>query len=659
MRTATALAIVFAGLSAFSASAQTLSNSSRGVLVNNNLTSTALTGSWQWNMGVGGTVAKHDSNLLPGLIEGHVEGHAVWPAPNTADSSLTTTVTLPISQLCHVSGTMFTLIQSATSIGPGSAFLEIRDIDNAVVFGIGASPPFNVPHAFGGDVLLPAGQYVIDIHAFAFAGGTNIVNGVNAHSILDFSITFEELCGHIGQDCFSPHHSGFCDDATCCTAVCTIDPTCCEVVWDADCVATAVSQCVSPLESGEVFDPWTGHQHALTKLGSWNATRLEAQTNGLSLVTIHDAMENRWLADRLGPWSPILWMGLNDLGAEGNWNWSSGAPVTFTAWNPGEPNGGTFENCVELQDSGGWNDLPESVSGLGITERARTECGSGGSCFEAHGPGCADESCCNAVCSFDPYCCDSGWDGVCVSEANGSCAPHVVAGPFIHPVTKHRYFLLSPAVWPEAEKKAMQLGGHLVTIDSAAENEWVRLNLGNAAIGPVSFYAGADDQLYEGAFFWQTGFEFPYAHWNSGEPNNAGGNEDFLIVESTGGWNDVPLPVSAHAVVEASCIGDLNGDGVVGGADLGDLLGSWGSRSAHADLTVDGIVDAADLSVLLGAWGPCPSSSACTPHATPGSDLPACTACVCDLDPFCCTVQWDLVCVQEAGAQCQTPCQCN
>jgi hypothetical protein len=52
--------------------------------------------------------------------------------------------------------------------------------------------------------------------------------------------------------------------------------------------------------------------------------------------------------------------------------------------------------------------------------------------------------------------------------------------------------------------------------------------------------------------------------------------------------------------------GDLNGDGFVDGADLGLLLGAWGSANIAIDLNSDGIVDGADLGLLLGAWGPVP-----------------------------------------------------
>jgi hypothetical protein len=59
------------------------------------------------------------------------------------------------------------------------------------------------------------------------------------------------------------------------------------------------------------------------------------------------------------------------------------------------------------------------------------------------------------------------------------------------------------------------------------------------------------------------------------------------------------------------CAADLDGNGVVNGADLGVMLSSWGisgQQSAHsADLNGDGLVNGADLGVLLSTWGRCPS----------------------------------------------------
>jgi hypothetical protein len=47
---------------------------------------------------------------------------------------------------------------------------------------------------------------------------------------------------------------------------------------------------------------------------------------------------------------------------------------------------------------------------------------------------------------------------------------------------------------------------------------------------------------------------------------------------------------------------DLNGDGVVNGADLGILLAAWGG-SGPGDLNGDGTINGADLGILLANWG--------------------------------------------------------
>jgi hypothetical protein len=54
-----------------------------------------------------------------------------------------------------------------------------------------------------------------------------------------------------------------------------------------------------------------------------------------------------------------------------------------------------------------------------------------------------------------------------------------------------------------------------------------------------------------------------------------------------------PLPPSDPA--------DLNGDGLIDGADLGVLLGAWGSTGG--DIDGNGTTDGTDLGLLLAAWG--------------------------------------------------------
>ena len=54
------------------------------------------------------------------------------------------------------------------------------------------------------------------------------------------------------------------------------------------------------------------------------------------------------------------------------------------------------------------------------------------------------------------------------------------------------------------------------------------------------------------------------------------------------------------------CVGDLNDDEVVDGADISLVLGYWGHLDTAYDVDGDGRVDGADLAMVLGAWGACP-----------------------------------------------------
>jgi Tol biopolymer transport system component len=72
-----------------------------------------------------------------------------------------------------------------------------------------------------------------------------------------------------------------------------------------------------------------------------------------------------------------------------------------------------------------------------------------------------------------------------------------------------------------------------------------------------------------------------------------------LVAADTNGFYDIFV----RDLGPLAIVGDLNGDGMVDGADLGALLGSWGPcAGCPADLNGDGSVDGADLGILLGNW---------------------------------------------------------
>jgi len=72
----------------------------------------------------------------------------------------------------------------------------------------------------------------------------------------------------------------------------------------------------------------------------------------------------------------------------------------------------------------------------------------------------------------------------------------------------------------------------------------------------------------------------------------------------------IDTSVTGEVLLTPACPGDLTGDDVVGGADLGVLLLAWSPTAGSAvgspaDLNGDGRVDGADLGTLLLDWGPC------------------------------------------------------
>jgi hypothetical protein len=89
-----------------------------------------------------------------------------------------------------------------------------------------------------------------------------------------------------------------------------------------------------------------GHSYTLTHHPSgWLAAEELAQAWGGHLVAINDQAEQDFLNRGLlakepeGKY-PIRWIGLSAADIRAAYRWSSGEPVAFTHWNPGEPSRG-------------------------------------------------------------------------------------------------------------------------------------------------------------------------------------------------------------------------------------------------------------------------------------------------------------------------------
>ncbi|GAB5398577.1 MAG: hypothetical protein Aureis2KO_01620 [Aureisphaera sp.] len=88
----------------------------------------------------------------------------------------------------------------------------------------------------------------------------------------------------------------------------------------------------------------------------------------------------------------------------------------------------------------------------------------------------------------------------------------------------------------------------IITINSAAENDFITSELNNQGTGSVLI--GYNDLAIEGDFVWQSGEPFTYDNWANGEPNDNLGNEDYTEFRTNGQWNDVSPSFNSPVLIE-------------------------------------------------------------------------------------------------------------
>lgn len=244
----------------------------------------------------------------------------------------------------------------------------------------------------------------------------------------------------------------------------------------------------------------------------------------------------------------------------------------------------------------------------------------------------------------------------------------------------HAYTLLSyydpslPMTWWDARMLAESARGHLATLSTRAEAEWVFANVVAAswvwptAAGPwigalrTTFVDRRGNQL--DAWQWIDGSLWSWSPWSDGlcaPPGNdcASGPESALCLANPAGlampspaWVAAepfgacppagPGSVIRYALVEfdadcnqngrvdrielrdnlvldrnanlipdeCECLYDLDGDGFIGDADLALLVASLG-EIGPGDFDGNGVVDIGDLALLLEAMGPCRFCAIC------------------------------------------------
>ncbi|MEZ4801040.1 MAG: HYR domain-containing protein, partial [Flavobacteriales bacterium] len=334
------------------------------------------------------------------------------------------------------------------------------------------------------------------------------------------------------------------------------------------------------------IDELNGHKYFRSNSNTtWSNANDAANALGGHLVTISSATENTLLSGIGAHWS-----GFTDEAVEGTWVWVTGEPVTYTNWNPGEPNNSGNQDYGVLNysadrwdDQAGTTNLPyivefdcsvNLISGIesgeifpvGTTTVTYTVTDSNGNV--------------SAPCSFDVTVNDNENPTInCLNDIEvdndaGLCSaivnyilptaidncPECTTPPTIAGYTSlgsyngTAYYASNVAQnFTAASTSASATGGYIATISSQAENDFIRAAF-TSVYGGSSYWIGLTDSAVEGTFEWMNGQPITYTNWNGGEPNNSGGNEDNVEVLASGLWNDQNGGSNLRSILELPCV---------------------------------------------------------------------------------------------------------
>lgn len=273
--------------------------------------------------------------------------------------------------------------------------------------------------------------------------------------------------------------------------------------------------------------------------------------------------------------------------------------------------------------------------------------GASGDCFTGNGtPGCADPTCCEAVCAIDSFCCNTEWDDICADEAADLCAG-------------------APSL------ACCFTDGTCVDLTSPDCDA-----MGGSSQGPGTNCLTTPCPIVcpgVGDCFDPEGNGSPGCI--DGECCEAVCAIDSFCCETE--WDDICAEEAIELCAGAPCVrcpGDVNFDDNRDGLDvqamvtcLLDPANGPGQRKsagcACADADNDNDVDLDDIAIfvstLVGGTGECPvcgpGNGACfdlNGNGSPGCEDAECCAAVCAADPLCCDGTWDGFCAAEANVIC-------
>lgn len=306
----------------------------------------------------------------------------------------------------------------------------------------------------------------------------------------------------------------------------------------------------------------------------WREAYKYCEEQGGHMVTINSSGEQEFIHNLLKTSNSRqnLWLGALDTYSEGTWRWITGEKMNYVNWADGEPNDNNDEDYLMLyKNSGKWNDAHDIYNDF-----------------------------------------SDSYGFICEYELNDSKLNYTPEKSFVY--NNHRYeFYADCADWQTAKRFCEQKGGHLVTVTDTSENSAIIAN--STGLSRTRYWIGLTDIQIESQWKWINGESVSFTNWDTGEPNNAFGAEDYAeILLSNGKWNDTKGFSCTYLNIGFICeyddikdyiLGDVDNDGDV---EIRDA--TWIQRhvtkeempftisKTTADVDVDGNITVMDATVI-------------------------------------------------------------
>ncbi|XP_059149107.1 macrophage mannose receptor 1-like [Physella acuta] len=247
----------------------------------------------------------------------------------------------------------------------------------------------------------------------------------------------------------------------------------------------------------------------------------ELMVHKSTLASIHSNLEEKFLITLIADLTTPAWIGLNDRKTRNQFGWMDNQNVDFVYWGLRQPDENLNDNnpnnrrdCVDME--------------LGVQTIGKWD----------------DKRCLDKY----AYICESNKGEMLPTEA-----PNIQGCP--NGYTRFRSscyrFYAFTFNWTDAEGYCVAEGGHLVSLDSVAEQAFIEIL--TQKIDAVQMWVGLRFTFTTQGFAWSDGWPVAFTNWGQGQPALTG-MDSCASHTIDGQWQDVPCVMQLNFVCEQSLV---------------------------------------------------------------------------------------------------------